>query len=245
MKLEHVYRKDYIYYIKDINLNIEKPGIYGVFATSIGDVQVLFDVIARGFQDNGEVIDCHAAYVYSSNMFQYEHALGVCKLLEKTSFDGECMLRLCQQFDIKDNLIYRKLSSGKKHLFELSFNIAMNKDVHLFLDPFSHLDTTYVKLVKSRLIELYESGKVVLVSGQHLSELETILTDIVMIKDHTIGGLFKVDDLSKMIFNDSSEGAIGKIKRLNQTQYLHQTNIEQAGIDLMTFYEAYLEVEHE
>lgn len=243
MKLEKVFRKDYLNYLEDVNMEINKPGIYGIFSKDIGEVTLLFDLMNYGFQDQGFIEHERVGYLYTGDIFAYEHANSLKRLLRNTSFNGDRMIELCRNFDIDEHKIYRKLSAGQKILFTTSFVASTDNDYYLFLDPFSHLDSKHIKLVKQLMVDLYESGKTVLVSGHNLIDLESILTDVIMIKNHTIGQCLRIDELSHMTFTHEKKDSIGCRERLNTKSYLHMTDMEYNEVNLKTFYEAYLEDE--
>ncbi len=228
--------------LTDVNLSIQKPGIYGVLAKKPYEVDLLFDAISQHMIDSGEIEGKmeDVAWFKDASLLHNETAKSIMNLLKKTTFDQDTYSALLKRFNLDKLQRMAEMSAGQKCLFVFCLIASMNKQVYLFNEPFSHLDSKHIKMVQEIVFDLFELGKTVCVSSQSLIHLERLITDIIVIKNQSIQYTNPITALSYMTMNGEKKESIGQIERLNKIDYLHETKHMHDTVDLKMFYLAYM-----
>jgi len=100
------------------------------------------------------------------------------------AFDPDFAYKLLKFFDLKPNQKYDQLSRGMASIFNFICGLACRARLTMFDEPVLGMDVTVRKAVYDVLLREYaEHPRTIIVSSHLLSEIERILSDIVLIDD--------------------------------------------------------------
>lgn len=231
MKLENVFRKDYLNHIEDedINLEIDKPGIYAVLSTSLNESAKFYETFING--ENPKEISYVKSIECSTTINN------VSWLLTNTRFNHDIFHALCHDFNLKFDQQVSKMSQGEQCIFTFCFTTAIKAKYYLYDEVFSHLDSVSIKKVKQTLNYLSEQGAIVFVTSNFLEELETSASHMIIIKEQKQISILSIEELSYMTLNEDVDGALGTKTLLRKDVYLHKSDRQTNEVNLRDYYE--------
>jgi ABC-2 type transport system ATP-binding protein len=125
-------------------------------------------------------------------------------------FDQIFSLKLLEVFSLKPSMKYKSLSQGMKSVFNYICALSTRAKITLFDEPILGMDVTVRKKVYEILLRDYmEYPRTIIVSSHILSELEDILSEILLLDHGTIMFYKDMEEVSSMAYRvDGSEEAV-------------------------------------
>lgn len=101
------------------------------------------------------------------------------------------------------------MSLGMRQMVSLMETLQNRADVYLFDEPFNGLDIIHRNVLMKKIIELKNENKTIIISSHEISVLESIIEDIILIKN----GIIKYEGSVSSILNKqlNLENAIIKL----------------------------------
>jgi len=161
-------------------------------------------------------LDVLTRLVYSHPQLSYNQLLRLDDILGDyhtmfPGFDSAFARKLLDYFDLGSRRRYSQLSQGMKATFNFVAGLATRAPLTMFDEPTLGMDVTTRKAVYEILLREYsEHPRAIIISSHLMSELEGVLTDVLLI------------DAGNLILHDS-------IENLRQSAYLLEG--EEAALD--------------
>lgn len=171
----------------------------GLESITAGDIQVLGG-------DAQEDMAVRSELLYSMHdlpVGEKEILVNIVRYYEITfpHFDREFADKLITLFQLPKNKRYKTLSQGMKSLFHFSCALATRCQVTLLDEPFIGIDIEKRKLAYDILLRDYmENPRTFVISSHNLSELENILSEMVLIHNGGVVFYETMDAVREMLF---------------------------------------------
>lgn len=125
-------------------------------------------------------------------------------------FDQVFALKLLDVFSLKSSMKYKSLSQGMESIFNFICALSTRAKVTMFDEPVLGMDVTVRKKVYEILLRDYmEYPRTIIVSSHMLSELEDILSEILLLDQGTIIFYKDLEEVNSMAYRiDGSEEAV-------------------------------------
>ena len=153
--------------------------------------------------------------VYSYHDYEYE---AFCRLEQilfayKTMFDNFDAIfaeKLLRYFELKNKMKYTSLSEGMKSIFNFICAISCRTELTLLDEPVLGMDVTVRKAVYEILLRDYgEHPRTFIVSSHLLSEIEGMLSDILLIENGEVLLASSIDDARERAYRvDGSQTSV-------------------------------------
>ncbi len=113
---------------------------------------------------------------------------------------------------LDNSFLQKKISNmslGMRQMVSLMETLQNRADVYLFDEPFNGLDIIHRNVLMKKIIELKNENKTIIISSHEISVLESIIEDIILIKN----GIIKYEGSVSSILNKqlNLENAIIKL----------------------------------
>jgi len=123
-------------------------------------------------------------------------------------FDMGFAVRLLKYFDISTDLKYRQLSQGMMSVFNFVCGLSCRSKLTMFDEPVLGMDITVRKAAYEILLRDYtEHPRTIIVSSHLLAELESVLSDILLIDEGRPVFFRNIDDLRQSAYRVEGEKA--------------------------------------
>lgn len=167
-------------------------------------------------------------------------------------FDKEKFHRILERFDFSYNVKLHKLSLGNRKKFFIAFALASNAKIVLFDEPTNGLDITSKVTFRQVLAEEINDERLFIISTHLVSDIEQLLSSIIVIKDKQIVVQASMDtvaerltfgataSISKPLFSEGlravgkSEGDYSNLDLELLYLALHNPTSQQSIIDIMS-----------
>lgn len=187
---------------KNIDFNINKPGIYGLIAPNgfgkttflniisgllpyqQGTIALLGERLTRevAFQSLCFTQDSSMLYDYLS---AFDHLKFYCEQYQIEQEKIEEVIRFLNMDSYYKKPV-RTYSMGMKQRSLLAIALLSEADVLLLDEPLNGLDPTSTILIREAILKIAQSGRTVIVSSHNLDEIDKITSNILFIKDQNI-----------------------------------------------------------
>ena len=114
-------------------------------------------------------------------------------------FDKEKFQRILERFDFTHNLKLNKLSLGNRKKFFIAFALASNAKIVLFDEPTNGLDITSKVTFRQVLAEEINDERLFIISTHLVSDIEQLLSSIIVIKDKQIAVQASMDTVAERL----------------------------------------------
>jgi len=208
--------------IDNLNLCISGDAIIGLIGKNgagkttlmkmiVGQLDVnsgVLEVFGRVPMDNLDVLE---NIVYTFHNMQYDKALRLKTILENyeimfRDFDLQFAMKLLDYFSLDPDLKFKNLSQGMASTFNFICAIACRAKLTMFDEPVLGMDVTVRKAVYEVLLrEFSEHPRTFIVSSHLLSEIEGILSDIILIDDGKLALYENIDELRQKAYRIEGE----------------------------------------
>jgi ABC-2 type transport system ATP-binding protein len=211
--------------IDSFTLNIPGGGIIGLIGRN-GSGKTTFMKLCAGQLDvtAGELtvfdgvpmdnLDVLSDVVYSFHNIAYDKQLRLQAILSNYAvmykeFDSEFAGKLLKYFDLLPKLKYKHLSQGMVSLFNFICGLSCRSKLTMFDEPVLGMDVTVRKAVYEVLLRDYaEHPRTIIISSHLLSELEGILSDILLIAEGKPVLFDNIDNLRQGAYRVEGEKAV-------------------------------------
>jgi Cu-processing system ATP-binding protein len=145
---------------------------------------------------------------YPENM-TIGHVIAMMKDIRKSNHNGPLVEVLIEQFDIPNmlNKRMRTLSGGTTQRVSAALAFLFNPDVLILDEPTAGLDPVASELLKEKIIQEKQKGKLILITSHILSELDDLVTQVIYMQD---GNLLFHKSLEHLQ-NDTGEKKLSRV----------------------------------
>jgi Cu-processing system ATP-binding protein len=121
---------------------------------------------------------------YPENM-RIGHVIAMMKDIRKSNHNGPLVGVLIEQFDIPNmlNKRMRTLSGGTTQRVSAALAFLFNPDVLILDEPTAGIDPVASELLKEKIIQEKQKGKLILITSDILSELDDLVTQVIYMQD--------------------------------------------------------------
>ncbi|MFI3326410.1 MAG: ABC transporter ATP-binding protein [Clostridia bacterium] len=151
-------------------------------------------------------IDVLKNMVYSIHNYPYEENLKlkyILKIYEEMfeNFDMDFAKKLLDFFKLEEKMRYKALSLGMKSMFNFSVALATRSKITMLDEPVLGMDAAVRKDMYDILLrDYYENPRTFIISSHLLNELETVLSDILLIGDNKVILHDNIDNIRGMAY---------------------------------------------
>lgn len=200
----------------NMNINFEKDKIYGLLGKNGVGKSTLINIITnqllcesgdikifgKSAEEDISVLDDICVVrekEFFDNQYKVKDIFKAYSYFYK-NYDYELQDKLCEIFEIKQKLAYKKLSRGMKTLVSNIIGICSNAPITIFDEPTIGLDAVNRQEFYNILLDSYmHNNRTIIISTHLINEVEELLEKVVIIKD----GEVKVDDYIDEVRNKS------------------------------------------
>lgn len=198
--------------VNNISIDIKKEGIIGLIGRN-GSGKTTFMRMCAGLlnktdgdlqvlggkpMDNLEIVD---RLVYTYHNMAYDNNLKLIEIINSfqimyKGFDVNFALKLLKYFELNEKQKYKSLSQGMASVFNFICAISTRAELTMLDEPVLGMDITVRRSVYEVLLRDYtENPRTIIISSHLLSELEGILSEIILINK---GQLLLYKDIDEM-----------------------------------------------
>lgn len=208
--------------ISDFTLNITGGGIIGLIGRNGSGKTTLMklcaglldvtcgklEVFGGTPMDNLNVL---TDVVYTYHNRTYDKQLKLKTILEDynimfKNFDLEFAGKLLNYFDLSPKMKYKNLSQGMMSIFNFICGLSCRADLTMFDEPVLGMDVTVRKAAYEVLLRDYaEHPRTIIISSHQLSEVESILSDILLIDEGKSVLFDNIDELRRIAYRVEGE----------------------------------------
>lgn len=244
--LNKYYKKTHA--IKDFSIQLNKNNIIGLIGANGSGKTTLLKICAGFLQHtDGEIEVLSKDYLtnikYKEQIIYSMHDMPVAdneKLSEiiqnyqfaYPSFDQVFATKLMELFDLKQRRAFKSLSEGNKSLFHFICTLSTRCKVTLLDEPFIGIDIVKRKLAYEILLrDFMENPRTIILSSHNLSELDGILSEMILINSGKLVFYKEMDEVREMLFRaEGSSNMIQEYAKKNNLIYYHEAVINSFGI---------------
>jgi len=158
----------------------------GLLDSSKGDVQVFGEQPMDNLPVLSRLVYAYHNTVYNNTVYEPNLSLKTILFAYKTmfmNFDGEFADRLMEYFELNGKMKYKNLSQGMGSVFNFLCALSCRADLTMLDEPVLGMDVTVRKSVYEILLRDYsEHPRTFIISSHLLSEIEGLLSDILLIE---------------------------------------------------------------
>jgi len=234
--------------IKDFSININKDNIIGLIGANGSGKTTLFK-LCNGFLEESsgtiEVMDGNPLtdiaikeqMIYSMHdlpIGDNEKLMNVIKYYEEAYpiFDIEFANKLMDLFQINKRNSYRRLSQGTKSSFNFICALATRCSVTMLDEPFIGIDIVKRKIAYQILLRDYmEHPRTIIISSHNLTELDSVLSEMILIDDGNLIFYKEMDEVREMAFRvEGNMDIIHEFSKTHKTMHLSDKTVGSFGI---------------
>jgi len=178
--------------------------IVGQLDINVGQLEVF----GEAPMDNLDVLE---NIVYTYHNMQYDRALRLKAIIENydimfRDFDLEFAMKLLDYFALDPKLKFKNLSQGMASTFNFICGLSCRARLTMFDEPVLGMDVTVRKAAYEVLLrEFSEHPRTFIVSSHLLSEIEGVLSDIILIDDGKLVLYENIDALRQKAYRVEGE----------------------------------------
>jgi ABC-2 type transport system ATP-binding protein len=210
----------------DITLSIKSGAITGLVGRNGQGKTTLMKMLAGKFEaDSGNIsitidseeknpardIEAANEIVYVTDKSSDDKALKLSGIIEEfaimyENFDMDFAKKLLTIFDIDLKKKIKKISKGQECLFNFACAMATRAAITILDEPVAGVDAINRKKVYDIILRDYmEHPRTIIISSHMLGEMETILSEIVMIGSKSVLFQGEIEEMKKKAFRVSGE----------------------------------------
>lgn len=194
------YRRNYRSILEDVNLNIEMGKIVGLLGENGAGKTTLMRLIAgvaKGASGSITVAgtdgvpDKKSAISFSEQLNGFNPSMRIDKIIRfyedvYPDFSTKKYNEMAGFLQIDEGLRLSALSKGMKEKLIIGLTLSRDTKVYLLDEPFGGIDSMSRKKIIQSIIKWKSDDAVILVSDHYVSEIASILDEVVIIKDRTV-----------------------------------------------------------
>lgn len=178
--------------------------ILGIVLPSKGDIVFMGQNIANSFQYREHIGYMPQIGRYPDNM-TIGQIIEMMKEIRKSSAPDEALLHEFQLRALFDKKM-RTLSGGTTQKVSATLAFLFNPDVLILDEPTAGLDPLSADILKEKIIEEKQKGKLILITSHLLSELDDLITQLIYMQD----GKIRFHKTIEALKRDTGEEKISK-----------------------------------
>lgn len=113
-------------------------------------------------------------------------------------FDRQCAQELMDFMGLDGKMKLRSLSAGNHQKFNLVVSLSRKAKLYLLDEPLSGIDILAREKIIAALIKWFDEESTILISTHHISEMEAVVDDVVILKDKVIVEHQSADDIRSL-----------------------------------------------
>ncbi len=113
-------------------------------------------------------------------------------------FDCNRAQELMDFMALDNKLRLKSLSTGNRQKFNLVIALSRRAKLYLLDEPLSGVDILAREKIISALIKWFDEDSSILISTHHISEMEAVVDDVVILKDRVIIEHQSADDIRSL-----------------------------------------------
>ncbi|GAA3198288.1 ABC transporter ATP-binding protein [Lentilactobacillus kefiri] len=194
------YRKNYRSILEDVNLNIgagKTVGLLGENGAGKTTLMRLIAGVAKGASgsisiDGKDDVSLKKSFVsFSEQLNGFSSSMRIDKIIRfyedvYPDFSTEKYNQMAGFLQIDEGLRLSALSKGMKEKLVIGLTLSRDTKVYLLDEPFGGIDSMSRKKIIQSIIKWKNDDAIILVSDHYVSEIASILDEVVIIKDRTI-----------------------------------------------------------
>lgn len=194
--------------LQDVNLTLESGKIVGLLGENGAGKTTLMRLVAGVAHGTGSITvkdatkvaerKSHVSYMDHLGAFPLSTKLGrIVKFYQTVyeDFDQERFDELAKFLKIDQTLKLSALSKGNKEKFVIALTLSRQVDLYLLDEPFDGIDSMSRKDIINSIIKWKPEKATIVISDHYVSEISSLLDEIVVIKDETVKAHEKADDI--------------------------------------------------
>lgn len=200
--------------------------IAGQLDVTSGEVRVLSDKP----MDNLKVLE-HVVYTYHN--YKYPRYLDLSMIISNyaalfKTFDKDFALKLLKYFELKPGMKYHQLSQGMASTFNFICGISCRTKLTMFDEPVLGMDVSVRKSIYEVLLRDYtEHPRSIIISSHLISELEGVLSDIILIDNGRLVLYDSIDNIREYAYR--VDGARNSLDAFTQGKNVIYTKAGDIG----------------
>ncbi len=198
IKVEDVsmrYGKDFS--IENLNLSLSSSRIVGLCGPNGAGKTTLIKMIVgliRGYSGDIKVLDhsigkeTKAIVSYQPDIINLDPSLSGQRAVKEykqlyDNFDDERFLELFEKLKLPLNKPLKKMSKGMKEKFQLALTLSRKAEVYIFDEPIAGVDPASRDSILETIISYYTQNALLIISTHLISDIESILDEVVFINE--------------------------------------------------------------
>lgn len=193
--------------LDQVSLSLESGKIIGLLGPNGSGKTTLIKILAGILtQTSGQVtIDGHEIGAYTKGVVSYLPDVSYIKESQKITaviqlfedfypdFDRERAISMLEKLKIDPSARYKTLSKGMKEKVQLVLVMSRRAKLFLLDEPIAGVDPASRDYILSTIIKNYDENATILISTHLITDIESVLDQVIFIQDSHIGLMSSVD----------------------------------------------------
>ncbi|MDR0286462.1 MAG: ABC transporter ATP-binding protein [Clostridiales bacterium] len=177
--------------------------------------------------------------VYTYHNLEFEKSMRLHDIMQNykimfPNFDLEFAEKLLRYFELKPQMKYIQLSQGMASTFNFICGLACRAPLTMFDEPVLGMDVTVRKAIYEVLLRDYtENPRTIIVSSHLFSEIERILSDVILINEGKLLLHESIDDLQQSAY--MLEGEEVALKRFTEGKNVIWSRSGETGYSVVIY----------
>lgn len=194
--------------LQDVNLTLQSGKIVGLLGENGAGKTTLMRVITGVAHATGDITvagetevaarKSHVSYMDHLGAFSLgTHLDRIVKFYQTVyaDFDIERFNELAEFLNIDTSLKLSALSKGNKEKFVIALTLSRQVELYLLDEPFDGIDSMSRKDIINSIIKWKPETATIVISDHYVSEISSLLDEIVVIKDETVNCHLDADNI--------------------------------------------------
>lgn len=203
------YRRNQKQLLTDVNLTLPQGQIVGLLGANGAGKTTLMRLIAgsavnfRGsiqVGDAGDAVARKAQVSFSGMIDGFNPNWRVGQVAETLAelladFRGEDFYQLCDLLGLDQKQRIKRLSKGNQRKLRLAVTLSRRAQLYLLDEPFDGIDVMTRKAMLNSILKWAPEHATLVISDHHVTDIEQLLDQVVVIKARTIAAQAQADDI--------------------------------------------------
>ena len=171
--------------LSNVSFEIDSPGIYVINGKNGSGKSTLLKIISKIIYKSNGKINIDGTISYLPDKFIMPRLMRASAYLKLALDDNQNIKELMNKYLIPNKKI-RELSKGNLQKLGLLQILNKNADIYVLDEPLDGLDDTAKKIIKQDIIDLVNSGKIIILSLHTKTTFGDLKSQVFEIKDGCI-----------------------------------------------------------